>query len=97
MPGPVLNVGDTGAGESSGLSALGAQKSVKTSTYNRGSSCRGRGGTELWGLGEEHLNLAQRWGERLRPGSPERLGVSRVKRSEATDGEAYKQRTSLRN
>ena len=71
MPGPVLDFGDTEAGESSGLGALGAQKSVKTSTYNRGSRCRDRGGTELWGLVEEHLNLAQRWGEGLRPGSPE--------------------------
>ena len=97
MPGAVLDAGNAGATERSGLGAPGAQKSVKTSSRNGGGRCREREGAGLWGLGEEHLNLDPRCGERLPPGSPEWLGVSRVKRSEVTDAEAYRQRANLRN
>lgn len=84
LPDTVLNAENAGAAERSGLGAPGAQKSVKTSSYNGGGRCHERGGARLWGLGEEHLNLDPRCGERLPPGSPERLGVSLVKRSEVT-------------
>ena len=57
VPGTVLDAGNAGAAERSGLGAPGAQKSLKTSSYNGGGRCHERGGAGLWGLGEEHLNL----------------------------------------
>ena len=71
VPGTVLDAGNAGAAERSGLGAPGAQKSLKTSSYNGGGRCHERGGAGLWGLGEEHLNLDPKCGERLPPGSPE--------------------------